>query len=64
MRGPEDPRSLQFRLLRARWAHLDAPRHLCLVPPDALVRREQLGMRSVAMTTNDPYGVGCNHCAG
>jgi hypothetical protein len=59
--GVPNPRSLQFRLLRARWAHLDAPRHLCLIPPDSLVRRgEELGMRCVAMTTNDPYGVGCD----
>ena len=27
--GVPNPRSLQFRLLGARWAHLDAPRHIC-----------------------------------
>src|SRR5439155_4599400 len=32
-------RSLQFRLLRSRWAHLDAPRHLSLTPADAVVQR-------------------------
>ena len=27
-----NPRALQFKLLRRRWAHLDAPRHLFLIP--------------------------------
>jgi SAM-dependent methyltransferase len=59
--GVPNPRSLQFRLLGSRWAHLDAPRHLCLVPPDALSSRAQeLGMRSVSMTTNDPEGIEFN----
>jgi SAM-dependent methyltransferase len=56
-----NPRSLQFRLLGRRWAHLDAPRHLCLIPPEALLGRgEELGMRRVAVTTNDPDGLECN----
>jgi SAM-dependent methyltransferase len=59
--GVPNPRSLQFRLLKARWAHLDAPRHLCLVPPDALARKaEDLGMRCMEMTTNDPDGLASN----
>jgi SAM-dependent methyltransferase len=54
-------RSLQFRLMGRRWAHLDAPRHLCLIPPEALIKTaEQLGMRCVAITTNDPDGLACN----
>jgi SAM-dependent methyltransferase len=56
-----NPRSLQFRLLGTRWAHLDAPRHLCLMPPAAIVQKgERAGMRCVAMTTNDPDGLECN----
>ncbi len=56
-----NPRSLQFRLLRGRWAHLDAPRHLCLIPPDVLVAKvEELGLSRVASTTNDPDGLECN----
>ncbi len=56
-----NPRSLQFRLLRSRWAHLDAPRHLCLMPPGALIGRgRDLGMSSVALSTNDPDGLECN----
>ena len=37
--GVPNPRSLQFRVLRSRWAHLDAPRHLCLIPAAALIGR-------------------------
>jgi|HubBroStandDraft_4_1064222.scaffolds.fasta_scaffold07249_5 SAM-dependent methyltransferase len=56
-----NPRSLQFRLMGSRWAHLDAPRHLCLIPPAALVKKgDEAGMRCVAMTTNDPDGLDCN----
>ena len=56
-----NPRSLQFRVLRSRWAHLDAPRHLCLVPPAALIGKGgDLGMTSVALSTNDPDGLECN----
>lgn len=59
--GVPNPSSLQFRLLRARWAHLDAPRHLCLIPPGALIERgEQFGLRNVAITTNDPEGLEFN----
>jgi len=31
-----NPDSLQFRVLRSRWTHLDAPRHVHLIPPRAL----------------------------
>ncbi len=59
--GVPNPRSLQFRVLRSRWAHLDAPRHLCLIPPAALIGKgRDLGMRSVALSTTDPDGLECN----
>jgi SAM-dependent methyltransferase len=59
--GVPNPRSLQFRALGSRWAHLDAPRHLCLIPPDALITKgEELGMRTVTVTTNDPEGLEFN----
>jgi SAM-dependent methyltransferase len=55
--GVPNPSSLQFRLMGARWPQIDAPRHLCLMPPAALLRKgEQLGLRGVAITTNDPEG--------
>jgi SAM-dependent methyltransferase len=56
-----NPRSLQFRVLRTRWVHLDAPRHLCLMGPGALIGRgRDLGMTRVALSTNDPDGLECN----
>jgi SAM-dependent methyltransferase len=56
-----NPRSLQFRVLRTRWVHLDAPRHLCLMPPGALIGRgSDLGLTHVALSTNDPDGLECN----
>jgi SAM-dependent methyltransferase len=59
--GVPNARSLQFRLLGSRWAHLDAPRHLSLVPPDALIGRgEELGLATVEVITNDPEGLEFN----
>jgi 2-polyprenyl-3-methyl-5-hydroxy-6-metoxy-1,4-benzoquinol methylase len=52
-----NPQALQFRLLKARWAHVDAPRHLFLVPLEALTRRAAAaGLRRVEVTTSDPAG--------
>jgi SAM-dependent methyltransferase len=52
-----NPDSLQFRLLRARWAHVDAPRHLFLLPLDAVrARAEAAGLRLAHVTTTDPAG--------
>ncbi len=59
--GVPNPGSLQFRLLGTRWAHLDAPRHLCLMPKEALVAHLQgLGMRLLESTTGDPFGQICS----
>jgi SAM-dependent methyltransferase len=59
--GVPNPRSLQFRLLGARWAHLDAPRHLCLMPERALVAHlGEHGLRPLQVTTGDPFGVICS----
>jgi Methyltransferase domain len=59
--GVPNPRSLQFRLLRGRWAHLDAPRHLTLIPADALVSHLQAaGLRPLEMMTRDPFGRYCS----
>lgn len=56
-----NPRSLQFRVLRTRWVHLDAPRHLCLIAPAALIGRgRDLGLTDVALLSNDPDGLECN----
>ncbi len=52
-----NPDALQFRLLRGRWAHVDAPRHLFLIPSTTLIERAaQLGLRLARITTSDPAG--------
>jgi SAM-dependent methyltransferase len=57
-----NPRSLQFRLLGHRWVHLDAPRHLALMPSDAVVARARdAGLRMIDMTTIDPSGRDCTY---
>jgi len=57
-----NPRSLQFRLLGARWAHLDAPRHLALIPLDALAERAAAaGLGLAEATTTDPTGRDCTY---
>jgi SAM-dependent methyltransferase len=52
-----NPESLQLRVLGARWAHVDAPRHLYLIPLDALTRRAAAsGLRLAEATFTDPAG--------
>jgi SAM-dependent methyltransferase len=59
--GVPNPRSLQFRVLRGGWHHLDTPRHLSLVPAAAIVEHGRaLGLRCVELTTNDAFGRLCN----
>jgi SAM-dependent methyltransferase len=52
-----NPESLQFRLLDGRWAHVDAPRHLFLIPFPALrARMDDLGFDVAHVTSSDPAG--------
>jgi hypothetical protein len=52
-----NPESAQARLFRSRWVHLDAPRHVTLVPLGALEDEgAKLGLRLVSSTTSDPVG--------
>jgi 2-polyprenyl-3-methyl-5-hydroxy-6-metoxy-1,4-benzoquinol methylase len=52
-----NPDSLQLRLLGARWAHVDAPRHLFLIPFETLrARAQELGLSVALVTTADPAG--------
>ncbi len=56
-----NPWALQFRLLQGRWAHVDAPRHVCLIPPEVLRSvAEASGLRLVLQTTNDRGSLGWN----
>ena len=44
-----NPNSLQFRIFRSSWAHVDAPRHLFLIPIGALVGiARELGLHGSA----------------
>jgi SAM-dependent methyltransferase len=52
-----NPDSLQFRLLGERWAHVDAPRHLFLIPLSTLTDRAgELGLDVALATTADAAG--------
>ncbi len=52
-----NPDSWQLRIMRARWPHIDAPRHLWLVPASVLLSAaERHGLRPVTLTTGDPGG--------
>ena len=52
-----NPDSLQARVFGARWVHLDAPRHLTLIPFDALVSEARsAGLELQAAVTNDELG--------
>jgi SAM-dependent methyltransferase len=56
-----NPASLQFRLLGGRWMHVDAPRHLQLIPLGVLRGAlSERGLTMVAMTTTDPVGKALN----
>lgn len=52
-----NPQALQFRLLRSRWPHVDAPRHVQLIPAGLIARElAGAGMVLVAITTSDLGG--------
>jgi 2-polyprenyl-3-methyl-5-hydroxy-6-metoxy-1,4-benzoquinol methylase len=52
-----NPDALQFRVLGTRWAHIDAPRHLVLIPFAALSSRAgELGLTVAQVTPADAAG--------
>jgi len=52
-----NPDAWQQRVMGARWPHIDAPRHLWLVPASVLLRAgERHGLRAITLTTGDPGG--------
>jgi 2-polyprenyl-3-methyl-5-hydroxy-6-metoxy-1,4-benzoquinol methylase len=56
-----NPDSSQFRLFGRFWAHLDAPRHLHLLPLGLLRgRMERAGLRTEFVTMRDEGGLACN----
>lgn len=49
-----NPDSLQFKIMGRYWPHLDAPRHVMIVPMKLLAEKlELLGMRAELITTKD-----------
>jgi SAM-dependent methyltransferase len=56
-----NPEALQLRLFGPRWTHLDAPRHLFLIPIDTLSEAARgAGLEVAAVTTTDPGTLGWN----
>lgn len=56
-----NPVAFQFKVWRKWWTHVDAPRHVVLIPHDLLVKRmQENGMELVELTTSDPGGIGWN----
>lgn len=56
-----NPNALQFRILGRLWAHVDAPRHLELIPSRTLVEYvQQLGLNPLLITTTDEESIRCN----
>lgn len=49
-----NPAALAFRLMKARWPHVDAPRHLHLISPEVLTKwLETRDVHRVSLSTND-----------
>lgn len=52
-----NPQARQFGWMGRRWPHVDAPRHINLIPASALESAAaKLGLRRVFLTTSDPDG--------
>jgi len=56
-----NPLAFQFGLMGRYWTHLDAPRHLHLIPAATLSEHARgLGLETVLSTTRDPGSLGWN----
>lgn len=56
-----NPDAFQFGILRRFWPHVDAPRHVMLIPSELIIKKlEALGLRLELNTTNDKGGLGWN----
>src|SRR5437899_6872061 len=56
-----NPDALRLRVLRARWPHVDAPRHLYLIPAGWMRRQMKAsGLECAMLTTTDRAGLGWN----
>ncbi|MCJ7825996.1 methyltransferase domain-containing protein [Patescibacteria group bacterium] len=56
-----NPEAFQLKILGGYWLHIDAPRHLNLIPEKILTEfLKCLGLERVILTTNDKGGRRCN----
>jgi protein-L-isoaspartate O-methyltransferase len=56
-----NPESLQFAVFRRNWTHVDAPRHLTLIPPSLLCSwAEEAGLKTCSITSGDAESMGWN----
>ncbi len=56
-----NPESFQFRILGRHWLHLDAPRHVMLIPMTLLTNKiESLGLKLEMLTMTDKGSLTCN----
>jgi SAM-dependent methyltransferase len=56
-----NPESMQARIWGSRWTHVDAPRHVILVPPQTLAdHAKRSGLRPVRLTFTDAGSRGWN----
>jgi 2-polyprenyl-3-methyl-5-hydroxy-6-metoxy-1,4-benzoquinol methylase len=56
-----NPQAWQFRILGRYWTHVDAPRHVVLIPVELLVAHmRKFDFTVVSITMTDPGGIGWN----
>ena len=56
-----NPEAFQFRILRGRWPHVDAPRHVLLIPLPLLIKQaRRCGLQPAWMSTDDEGARGWN----
>jgi SAM-dependent methyltransferase len=49
-----NPSAFQFRIMGSRWPHLDAPRHLALIPAATLASKaREAGLEQIYLTSDD-----------
>jgi len=56
-----NPESLQLKMMGASWPHIDAPRHINLIPAKLLASfLKRFGLEQIMLTANDEGGKGWN----
>ena len=59
--APVNPKAFQFRILGRYWLHLDAPRHVMLIPTRLLINKiESLRFKLEMLTMTDKGTQTCN----